>query len=264
MGHRRVGIDSDRALSMNPARGERFWQYGKPALDPGGLSYTSGRVCSFLERPVCIGPAGHPVPGFHSLSFLNHKYLGRSSGELAGNTKERKHRKLQRRHQRSGPLLGRPASGLFSQPLRPTFIGTTRTLSRFSKMRRFCSFQKGRKRVQFPHLRADFLSQRRIAMLEDFRPQRFILHFANPEDLSSFGWILVSPDDFPFDFFKSSNRAVEFFEGVRRIDFHAKLVVCFWGNPRTFSRPQIFVRRSTFLFDPFPGARTGSSSFLRA
>ena len=76
MGHRRVGIDSDpqeggkpwseddRALSMNPARGERFWQYGKPTLDPGGLSYTSGRVRSFLERPMCIGPAGHPVPGF--------------------------------------------------------------------------------------------------------------------------------------------------------------------------------------------------------
>ena len=67
MGHRRVGIDSDpqeggkpwseddRALPMNPARGERLRQYGKPTLDPGGLSYPSGRVRSFLERfCVCI------------------------------------------------------------------------------------------------------------------------------------------------------------------------------------------------------------------
>ena len=124
-------------------------------------------------------------------------------------------------------------------------------------MPRFRPFQKGRKRLQFPHLRAAFLRQRRVAMLEDFRPQRFILHFANPEDLSSIGRILVSPDDFPFDFFKSYNRAVEFFEGVRRIDFYAKLVLWFWGNPKDLFSSAVLVRRSTFSFGPFQELELG-------
>ena len=137
MGHRRVGIDSDpqeggkpwseddRALSMNPARGERFWQYGKPTLDPGGLSYTSGRVRSFLERPVVFQTCAIPT-----CVFSQHKSLGRSSGEPAGSKKERRQRRLQRR-QRGGACsqAGRQEAVFPPSAIAAPFIGTTRTFA---------------------------------------------------------------------------------------------------------------------------------------
>jgi hypothetical protein len=63
-------------------------------------------------------------------------------------------------------------------------------------------------------------------------PKFVFYFFANHEDPFSFDWILVSPDDFQFHFFKSSNRAVELSEGVRSNNFCAKLVVCFRGKPQ--------------------------------
>ena len=133
--------------------------------------------------------------GFQFVSFLNHKSLGRSSGEPAGSKKQRRHRKPQRRLRRSGPTrAGRQESRDPLSAIAAPFIGTTRTFA-FLKNARFSPFQKGRKRLQFPHRRAIFSRQRWVAMLEDFQPNLFVFHLTNPEDLFSIGRILVLPVD---------------------------------------------------------------------
>ena len=71
-----------------------------------------------------------------------------------------------------------------------------------------------------------------VAAPENFPEVRLLLLSPTARTLFSFDWILVSPDDFQLQFFKSSNRAVELSEDVRSNNFCAMLVVCFGGMPQ--------------------------------
>ena len=95
---------------------------------------------------------------------------------------------------------------------------------------------------------------------------RLLLLSPTTRTLFSLDGILVSPDDFQLQFFKSSNRAVELPEGVRSNNFCAKLVVCFGGKPQgpfwTFAVSQLqidFVRLLVSLTGAYQLGKTFST-----
>ena len=71
-----------------------------------------------------------------------------------------------------------------------------------------------------------------VAAPEDFPQSLSSTSFANPRIFSRAAGSWSRRSIFKIDFFKSSNRAVEFFEGLRGNNFCAKFVVCFWGKPQ--------------------------------
>ena len=152
------------------------------------------------------------------------------------------------------------------QPLRPTLMGTQAVLAFLLPGPGYLSLSQRTKRLALPtttDCRAVSFAQ--VAAPEDFPRSSSSTSFANPEDLFSINWILVSPVDFRIGFFRSSNRVVKFFEGVRRNDFWRQARRLLLGQPRG----PFLVRRSWFAgrlscLTLFQEARTGSSSFLRA
>ena len=131
------------------------------------------------------------------------------SGESAGSTKER----------RALSHCGPPSWG-------------HRECSRFLPGPCFRRFRRGRKGLQLRQQPFGTQSLQAGSRAENFPEVRLLLLSPTTRTLFSLDWILVSPDDFQLQFFKSSNRAVELSEGVRSNNFCAMLVVCFGGMPQ--------------------------------
>ena len=105
-------------------------------------------------------------------------------------------------------------------------------------------FRRGRKGLQLRQQPFGTQSLHAGSRAENFPEVRLLLLSPTTRTLFSLDWILVSPDDFQLQFFKSSNRAVELPEGVRSNNFCAKLVVCFGGKPQGhFGRSQFSVAK---------------------